>query len=39
MAFKVINNSVGPDGFIPTLLVFRVYLYMVKSDVLNPIIV
>ena len=25
IAFKVINNSVGPDGLIPTLLVFRAY--------------
>src|SRR6266571_1528692 len=29
MAFKAINNSASPDSFIPTLLVFRVYLYMV----------
>jgi len=25
MAFKVINDSIGPDGLIPTLLVFRAY--------------
>ena len=35
MAFKVINNSVGPDGLIPTLLVFRAYLYIVESDAPN----
>jgi len=25
IAFKVINDSIGLDGLIPTLLVFRVY--------------
>ena len=25
MAFKVINNSIGPDSLVPTLLVFRAY--------------
>jgi len=25
MAFKAINNSIGPDGLIPTLLVFGAY--------------
>jgi len=25
IAFKVINNSAGPDGLIPILLVFRAY--------------
>jgi len=25
IAFKAINNFVGPDGLIPTLLVFRAY--------------
>ena len=39
MAFKVINNSTGPDSLIPTLLVFRAYLYIVKSDAPNPIVV
>jgi hypothetical protein len=32
MAFKAIYNSAGPDGLVPTLLVFRVYPKMVKSD-------
>ena len=36
MAFKVINNFIGPDGLIPTLLVFRAYLRIVKSDAFNP---
>ena len=39
MAFKVINNSVGPNGFISTLLVFGAYPYIVKSDIFNPIVV
>src|SRR6266567_8802243 len=38
MAFKAINDSVGPDGLIPTLLVFRAYLRMVESDAPNPIV-
>ena len=39
MAFKVINNSIGPNGLIPTLLVFGAYLYIVKSNAFNPIVV
>jgi hypothetical protein len=39
MAFKVINNSTGPDGLIPTLLVFKAYLYIVKSNVPNFIVI
>jgi len=39
MAFKAINNSIGPNGLIPTLLVFRAYLYIVESDVPNPIVI
>jgi len=39
MAFKGINNSVGPNGLIPTLLVFRAYLYIVESDAPNPTVV
>ena len=35
IAFKVINNSIGPDGLIPTLLVFGAYLYIVKSNIPN----
>jgi len=38
MAFKVINNSVGPNGLIPTLLVFGAYLYIVESNIPNPIV-
>ena len=35
MAFKVINNSMDPDGLIPTLLVFGAYLCIVKSNTPN----
>jgi hypothetical protein len=35
MAFKVINDSAGPDGLVPTLLVFKAYLKIVKSDALS----
>ena len=36
MAFKAINDSVGPDGLIPTLLVFGAYLRIVESNAPNP---
>ena len=39
MAFKVINNSIGPNGLIPTLLVFGAYPYIVKSNTPNPIVI
>jgi hypothetical protein len=39
MAFKAINDSIGPDGLIPTLLVFRAYPYIVKSNVPNPMVI
>jgi hypothetical protein len=32
MAFKAINNSAGPDGLVPTLLVFGAYPRMIESD-------
>jgi hypothetical protein len=32
MAFKVINDSAGPDGLVLTLLVFGGYLRMIESD-------
>jgi hypothetical protein len=35
MAFKAINNSTGPNSLIPTLLVFRAYLYIVESNAPN----
>jgi hypothetical protein len=39
MAFKVINNSAGPNGLIPTLLVFGAYLCIIESNTPNPIVV
>ena len=39
MAFKAINNFIGPNGFIPTLLVFKAYLYIIESDAPNPTVV
>ena len=39
IAFKVINNFIGLNGLIPTLLVFGAYLCIVKSNTLNPIVV
>ena len=32
MAFKAINDTVGPDSIIPTLLVFRAYPRLVEGD-------
>ena len=39
MAFKIIDNFIGSNSFIPTLLVFRAYLYIVKSNILNSIVI
>ena len=39
MAFKAINDSVGLNSLIPTLLVFRAYLCIIKSNIPNPIVV
>ena len=39
MALKAINNSIGPSGLIPTLLVFGAYLYIVESNTPNPIVI
>ena len=39
MAFKVINDFTGPNGLIPTLLVFKAYLYIVESNIPNPIVI
>jgi hypothetical protein len=39
MAFKVINNFIGPNSLISTLLVFRAYLYIVKSNTPNLMVV
>jgi hypothetical protein len=39
MAFKAINNSASPNSLIPTLLVFGAYLYIVESNIPNPIVI
>ena len=39
MAFKAINDFTGLNGLIFTLLVFRAYLCIVKSDAFNPIVI
>jgi len=39
MAFKAINDSAGPNGLIPTLLVFGAYPYIVEFDVPNPTVI
>jgi len=39
MAFKAINDSIGPNGLIPTLLVFGAYPRIVKSDAPNPTVI
>jgi hypothetical protein len=36
MAFKAINDSAGPDGLVPTLLVFGAYPRMIESDAPSP---
>ena len=35
MSFKAINNSVGPNGLVPTLLVFGAYPIMTELDALS----
>ena len=32
MAVKAINNTAGPDGLVPTLLVYRAYLRISNLD-------
>jgi len=39
MAFKAINDSIGPNGLIPTLLVFGAYPHIVESDAPNPTVI
>ena len=35
MAVKAVNDSAGPNGIVPTLLVFSVYLRLTKIDPLS----
>jgi hypothetical protein len=32
MAVKAVNNTAGPNGLVPTLLVYRAYLRISKLD-------
>jgi hypothetical protein len=36
MAYKAINDSIGPDGLIPTLLVYGAYPRISESNGLSP---
>jgi len=36
MAVKALNDSIGPNSLVPTLLVFSAFLQMLDSDVLAP---
>jgi hypothetical protein len=39
MAIKAINNTTGPNGLIPTLLVYRAYLRISNLDPLTLFII
>ena len=39
MAVKAVNNTTGPDGQVPTLLVYRAYLRISKLDPPTPSII
>jgi hypothetical protein len=38
MAFKAINNTIGPDGLVPTLLVYGALPRIVEYNAPSPII-
>ena len=38
MAFKAINDSAGPDGLVPTVLVYGVYPRLSETDVPAPLV-
>jgi hypothetical protein len=39
MAIKAVNNTVGPDGLIPTLLVFSTYPQITITNTLSFIVI
>ena len=39
MAFKTINDFTGPNGLIPTLLIFGAYPCIVEFDAFYPIVI
>jgi hypothetical protein len=38
IAFKAINDSIGPDGVIPTLIVYSTYPRIVENNILSPLV-
>jgi hypothetical protein len=38
MAVKAINDSAGPDGIVPTLLVFGAYSWLTEIDPPSPLV-
>jgi hypothetical protein len=39
MAVKAVNNTAGPNGLVPTLLVYRAYLRISKLDPPTPSVI
>ena len=39
MAFKAINDTIGPNGLVPILLVFGIYPRIIKLDALLPSVI
>ena len=39
MTIKAVNNTAGPNGLIPILLVYRAYLWINNLDPLTPFII
>jgi hypothetical protein len=39
MAVKAVNNTAGPNGLVPTLLVYRAYLWISNLDPPAPSII
>jgi len=39
MAVKVVNDTIGPNGLVPTLLVFGAYPQITEQDPLSPVII
>ena len=39
MAFKAVNDSSSPEGLVPTLLLFRVFLQIIELNLLVLLII
>jgi hypothetical protein len=39
MAIKAVNNTIGPNGLVPTLLVYRAYLWISNLDPSAPFVI